>query len=185
MNRFSSFGAGIALSVVFVAVVLDAASADDVRLVSSSSVLSRTPGNEELGDFYVLQFAPPDDLTLREFEEALLEFYVDASTALDAGSSSGQALIEVYLLTGNVAGDVSREDLNQGTRMVRNVRTGENRLVRLNITQAIKEILTNPSSNHGLVIGSLTGGRNGLFELRRHSFGPNDDARIVYSRIKR
>jgi hypothetical protein len=45
----------------------------------------------------------------------------------------------------------------------------------------VLQILASPSSNHGLVVGSLTGGRNGVFELKRGRFAGSTDAKIIYS----
>lgn len=97
------------------------------------------------------------------------------------GTSQGEVASEVYLLSGGLSGDVTKDDIVPHTRMTRSVPRGTNRFVRLNVTQAVREILKAPASNYGLVVGSLTGGRDSLFALKRGTFTGNADARLVFS----
>lgn len=150
-------------------------------LLGSSKVTGRSPANEEYGDFYVLQFTPPEGLTSAEIEEAYLELFVDADSRIDAEVLPGPARIEVYLLSRSTTGDVALDDLAVQTRMARNVPIGSDRFVRLNVTKAVRQVLEAPEENYGLVIGSLTGGRDGVFELKRGSFPDGTDARLVFS----
>ncbi len=172
----------LACSLLFVVAWPQRASAgNEVVDLGSGSVTSRTPAAGGLGKFYVVQVSLPPNMEPQDLEEAYLELYVDAASSLDVTYSSGQALIEVYALSGSVGTEITPTKLVTETRTVRNVRLGEDRLVRINIGSAVRYLLNNREANHGLVIGSLTGGRNGLFELRRGKLAASVDARVTYS----
>jgi hypothetical protein len=49
---------------------------------------------------------------------------------------------------------------------------GADRVVRIDITELVQNILARPSDNHGIVIGSLTADRRGLFTLKSGAMGP-------------
>ncbi len=154
---------------------------NEVADLGSGNVATRTPTAPGLGKFYVVQLSLPAGIEAEDVEEVYLEFYVDAASNLDAVYSSGQALLEVYALSGSVGTDITPAKLVSETRMVRNIRLGEDRMVRLNIGGAVRHLLNNRESNYGLVVGSLTGGRHGLFDLKRGKLAAGVDARVTYS----
>jgi hypothetical protein len=51
--------------------------------------------------------------------------------------------------------------------------------VRVNITVLVKYWTDNPSANHGIVVGSLTGDRFGVFSLHQR-YGDGVLARVRY-----
>jgi len=65
-----------------------------------------------------------------------------------------------------LAGEVDDSKVVAASTMRRPVAVGDNRSVRIDVTDAVTRFMRNPSENHGLVIGSLRGRRDGLFELK-------------------
>jgi hypothetical protein len=63
--------------------------------------------------------------------------------------------------------------------MSRPVAAGENRLVKIDITGVVKMILADPSKNHGIALGALTGDKRGVFAVRPDGFGPGTAVRIT------
>jgi hypothetical protein len=63
--------------------------------------------------------------------------------------------------------------------MSRPVAVGENRRVRIDITEFVQEILADPTSNHGLAFGAVTTDTRGVFAVKADGFGPGIAARVV------
>ncbi len=58
-------------------------------------------------------------------------------------------------------------------------RTKQNRRIRLDVTEIVRYLIDDPDRNHGLVVGSFRGQREGLFEIKTDVL-PNDAvARLV------
>ena len=50
----------------------------------------------------------------------------------------------------------------------------------LDITDIVRSFLADPGSNHGLVVGSLSGSRAGLFTLKEGTIAPGVVARVTF-----
>jgi len=70
------------------------------------------------------------------------------------------------MLSEQLPGEADDSKVVPRSTMRRPVEVGNNRSVRIDVTEAIKRFMDSPSDNHGLVIGSLRGRRDGLFELK-------------------
>jgi hypothetical protein len=44
----------------------------------------------------------------------------------------------------------------------------------------VRAYVADPAGNHGLIVGSLTGARDGLFTIRSGDFGPSTLGRITF-----
>jgi hypothetical protein len=62
---------------------------------------------------------------------------------------------------------------------------GEGRVMRVDITDIVKGWLANPSGNHGLVIGALTGPEVGTVSLESAGLGPAAAVRVTFFYQKR
>jgi len=89
-------------------------------------------------------------------------------------------LLEVFALKRALTGEPTPSDFDT-TRlpMSRPVSLGSDRLVRIEITEFAQRILADPSKNHGLVVGSMTGARSGEFTLNPDGFGPGVSVRVT------
>lgn len=142
----------------------------------------------ERGNFYVVNVAIPGDLEGKRLDRVVLEFAVDASpTSLE--DSVASPAVGVFPLTqtyaGESLGDAPGMDASPVTESavpsVRPLTTGENRLVRMDITAIVRGWLANPSSNHGLVIGSLTGPEVGTIILKDELPGSDSAVKVTFS----
>jgi hypothetical protein len=170
----------VAASVAFAAITTIVSGADAGRRVTdlSSSSLSTYAGRNGQGAYYTVDASLPSGVT--RVREAWLEVHVDASVDTLEGFSDPAPLFEVFMLNASTAGGVSRETF-VATRhsMSRPVAVGSDRLVRIDVTEYAQTILADPSRNHGLVMGSVTGDRRGMFTIRSGTFGAGKPARIT------
>jgi len=133
-----------------------------------------------VGDYFVLQFQPPTGVTAKSLRHAMLEVFVDASARNIGGYTEGTPLVEVYALKGAMVGALNPNLFRaQTVPSVRNVATGSARRVVIDITEIVRGFLSTPASNNGIVMGSLTGSRTGVFALRDDKLGGSTKARIT------
>ena len=170
----------IGIATLFALFVLGTAlGAEETILIRASNVTMYTPSDTTLGDFYVLQYSLPQNIATSELRMAILEMYIDIDARELNGYRNPSPLLEVYALTEALDGNLDSTKLRRPSPTVRNVRVGEKRLVRLDITEIMNYHINEPSMNHGLVVGSLTGGRNGLFTLIINELGDTIGARVT------
>lgn len=115
--------------------------------------------------------------------QAWLEIKLDVSHDSMDGFIDPAPILEVFMLAGPVSGQVSESSL-ASTRlpMSRPVSIGENRLVRVDVTEFIQRVLRHPQDNYGLVFGTVLGSRERHFLPRLDSFGAGTVARLVLVR---
>ena len=164
-----------------VAVLVGSTLADRVSVSIPASALStQTAATAGLGNYYVLDLPVPPGLSAGDVDHAFLEFVVDVAARNVAGYEDDAPVFEVYALSGSFAGPLSASEFVSTTiPMVRNVAVGENRRVVIDVTEAVKLYLATPSANHGLVLGSLTGRRDGLFTIRSNVTGMAGAAKLT------
>lgn len=129
-------------------------------------------------DAYILNIVVPDDVIGKRLDAVLLEFYVDVSLKEDVIYSQSP-VIEIYPLETEYDG-VSIPRFIEAPSMVRNVRVGDGKMVIVNITDIIKHWISNPGSNKGIIIGSLTKSKKGIFNLRTDRYGNEIIAKVRY-----
>jgi hypothetical protein len=112
--------------------------------------------------------------------QAWLELRVDV-TATEVGEfRDPEPLFEVYALNAEVTGAIQPKMFREmQVPMSRPVAVGENRLVRIDITEFVQKVLANPTSNHGLAFGAVTTDTRGVFAVRTDGFGPGIAARVM------
>ena len=115
--------------------------------------------------------------------QAWLEITLDVSHDSMDGFIDPVPILEVFMLAGPVSGGVSESSV-ASTRlpMSRPVAIGENRLVRVDVTEFIQRVLRRPQDNYGLVFGTILGSRERHFLPRLDSFGAGTVARLVLVR---
>jgi hypothetical protein len=147
-------------------------------VVKGNEVSTYTPSDAAYGNHYVIQFQVPTLPPGETIESALLEFYVDAasrSRQIDLFTGTDSALtmtydndvpvIEVYALTGAMGAELDPSRLDSESRTIRPVLVGSRRYVQMDVTPIVRAFAANPGRNRGLVIGSVSGMREGAFTL--------------------
>jgi hypothetical protein len=143
--------------------------------VTTSGMTSATSRNRP---FYVLTVDVPEDLSGKRLDTATLEFYVDA--ALVSGEEAEHSpTIDVRALT---AAYSPNDELSSSSALgrARPVPLGHNRKVVVDITDMVKAWIASPSSNHGIVVGSLGGSKAGDFTVRSDVLGGSKVATVTY-----
>jgi hypothetical protein len=134
--------------------------------IGSDVLTSITPVDESLGNYYVLQLDIPNVLTGKEFLGAFLEFTADVSARSINEYTNDTPVLEVYALSENYNNELDPSKFETPSPMKRNIPIGNNRNVKIDIKEVVKELMSNPNNNHGLVLGSLTNTRDGLFTIK-------------------
>ncbi|NIO28946.1 MAG: hypothetical protein GTO29_10405 [Candidatus Latescibacteria bacterium] len=169
---------------VFVAILMIYSTANSRRTsiyIDEADLATYDPIDTTLGDYYVLDFQAPQNITANELEFAFLELIVDASAIEKNGYLNGTPLLEVYALKSEFAGELDPDQFElQAMPMVRNVVLGEDRRVVIDITEVVRSYIVNPAKNHGLIFGSLTGSRDGIFDIQRNKFEQAGVAKISF-----
>ena len=159
-------------AIVFVFTILGAtmtgnAKADRIAVkLTESDIKTITPADQSLGSYYVAKIDLPLEIVGKELLGGILEVAVDVG-ARNVGDYTNEApMLEVYALTGDLGETLDPSKFKTPSPARRNVVAGSNRNVRINITEIVKDFIRNPSSNHGIVFGSLTNTRDGYFDLK-------------------
>ena len=144
-----------------------AASADTLQTVLLTS--SQVDARQDAGvasPYTILAISIPPEVTAAKLTRAILEFRADVFVQPIDGWVNDTPVVEVYALSSDLTGSYDASKLVQPSAMKRPVSTGENRTVRIDITEAVRYWLANPSKNHGLVLGSFRGAREGSFVVK-------------------
>ncbi len=158
--------AGIASLAILFALPLTATSKNVTVRVDSQSL---TAGTSERGAYYVVSLAIPDEVLGKRLDSVLLEFYVDVAPDATIGVEYAPS-IEVFPLTAPL--QVGRQPtFSTAHPTSRPVALGEGRHVMIDITDIVKGWIASPSTNHGLVIGSFGGPKNGGLAVRNDLLG--------------
>jgi hypothetical protein len=149
-------------------------------VLGSTDVTMFTPQDTTLGPQYVLTFGVPQTITSEAFVGAVLEFYADVSAATVNGWQNDTPVVEVYVLNSAATAAVTDNQLRKPSGMIRNVVSGDDTRVRIDISEAVRYFLENPSSNCGLVVGSFRGGKEGRFAFEANPTNSNSMAEITF-----
>lgn len=140
----------------------------------------------ERGDFYVASIAVPGDVIGKRLDTVVVEFAVDV-TPLSVEDSLVTPLVGVYPLTrelsatgGGGSASVDPSAYKGNVPSVRPVANGQTRLLRMDITGIVNGWLRDPLTNHGLVIGSITGPVVGSVLLRDDALDPGIALRVTF-----
>lgn len=152
-----------------VAVILftGGANEDSRRVVTirSGDVTARIDPDTSFGQYYTISYAIPADLAADRLDQALLELYVDVRAKVRDEYVNEAPVLEVYALTTPFTGSVDPEKLDSRTRVVRPVSLGVRKRVVLDITKIVGAQAAGELSNNGVILGTVTGAREGDFRL--------------------
>jgi hypothetical protein len=164
---------------VFAALILGAAPALATRVVIPITGASLAAHDTEISAVYTLALPLPQWLGDVELFGAYLEMIVDVDAVEHDGFVDETPMLEVYALTGAFKGTVDPELYGVSAFGPRNVVRGENRRVLLDVTDIVRSLLANPTANHGLILGSLSGEREGIFAVQTGALGQDAVANLV------
>ncbi len=154
--------------------------------IRSSDVTARTETDASIGQSYTTTLPLPADLTASDLDRAILEFYVNVNAKSRDAYVNETPLIEVYALTSPFSGTLAFDRVDTRTRVARPVTLGRGHRVILDITPIVRGQLSGRITNHGLVIGSLTGPREGDYTLVSGRLPDSAVARVrIYRRPAR
>lgn len=135
-------------------------------------------------DHYVLTLPSLTELSGKNIFAAFLEFYADVSarpeTLQVVGADSTldtytyqdeEPVLEIYALAGDYQGAIDLEEVRQYPVSLEGVRPGSGRRIRVDIAPILALFAATPTRNHGLVLGSLSGRRTGIFEIDANGKG--------------
>ncbi len=133
---------------------------------------------EGCGPYYVMQLQLPPGVVAAQ--QAWIDVYMDVSSRELEGWLDPAPTLEVYELDGALAGEPSPSDfVPTEVPTARPVAAGENRHLRIDITNIVRRLIQNPGGGHGIILGSLTNERVGLFDLNGGVLGPGIVARVT------
>ncbi len=181
----------ISVTVCALLLLTGAARTDSRRqivLIRSSDVTLHAEPDSLIGQYYTVSYALPDSLTSADLGQAILELFVDVRAKPRDGFLNEAPMLEVYALNQPPTGRFNPESLSPEGRALRAVAVGSGRRVVLDVTRLVRSHLDGAIENNGLIIGSLTGMREGVFTFvsgrlpegavgqlrvyRRHEFVP-------------
>jgi hypothetical protein len=150
--------------------------------IRPGDVQSRTGAR---GSFYILNIEIPQGVNAASIDRVQVKFAVDVVRSNEEDSVA-TATVGLFPLT-QTMGDArnATPEFNGAVPSVRPVPIGDNRIVKMDVTDIVKGWLVEPSSNHGLVIGTLTGPAVGTASLRTSSLGEDTAALVtLYYKIR-
>jgi hypothetical protein len=169
-TKLSSFLLALAL-LLPIAVLADKASVEPV----STTVTAHAAADGTT--YYSVALSLPQ--SLKSVSYAWLELRADVSAKDLNGFVDPAPVLDVYALKEALAGDPETANF-EATRlpMSRPVAAGDDRLIKIDITEFVQEILVDPSKNHGIVLGPLTADKRGVFAVKQDGFGAGVAAQL-------
>jgi hypothetical protein len=160
----------------------DADAVKDVILIARQSIATHNETDETLAQYYTVLYALPAGLNEAQLQRAILEVYVDVGAKARDGYLNEAPVLEVCALSTPYAGAISEETLVLATRAMRPVSLGGDRRVVIDITEIVRANLKGETGNNGIVLGSLTGRRDGDFSILSGKFDNGATAQLrIYS----
>jgi hypothetical protein len=137
----------------------------------------------ERGQFYLVNISLPVDVAGKQLDSAIIVFAVD-SRASSKDDEEVSPTIGVYPLTKRyvvtpsavAGGRFEAPAFDAAVQSAHPITRGLNRVVKMDVTDIVRDWMANPSSNHGLVIGGLTGPNVGVVSLRNEL--PDSDGAV-------
>jgi hypothetical protein len=166
MRKPWSMWIGLGLPVLWVLAAQPAVSQERSITLAANDVATHASLDGSLGAYYTVVFNVPAAPEGARLDHAVLELYLDVSSKARDGYENDTPVLEVYALTGDFDGALDPGHFDLTTRVTRPLLVGEDKHIVVDVTPIIRSFLAAPSTNHGLVIGSLNGMREGDFTLK-------------------
>ena len=147
-------------------------------LIRTQDVAVHSAADTTQAPYYTVSYVLPAGLDPTRVQRAILELVVDVHAKPRGEYVNEAPVLEVYALTQAFAGTVDIEALDRSTRAVRPVAVGQSRRVKIDVTRIVRAH-AGGESNYGLVLGSVTGMREGVFTIRTNTFPNGGMARVT------
>jgi len=148
--------------------------------VDDTALQSYPHADETRGSYYTLQFQIPKEVVGKTLYGVILEFYMDVSGEARDETSIKVPILEVYALENAFTGSLETAGFKGETGTILNVAPGNDRRLRIDITEIVRNYLKSPSTNHGLIIGGLADYREGALDLKANSIQGKYIAKIDF-----
>ena len=135
--------------------------------LDAAALTTFTPEDPALGAYYVLTFSLSPEASKAKW--VYVEFYVDVSAREHEDVNDPTSRLDVFALKQAEGYNGSLEPAQFETLsapMARPLAVGENRRVVIDVTEIVHRCAGEPAGTCALVIGSLTGSRDGLFTIK-------------------
>jgi hypothetical protein len=156
----------VCFSIVWLSSAQPAVGQEQTIVLTVNDVTSHASEDVAYGAYYTLAFDLPTVPEGARLEHAVLEFYVDVAAKTRDQYVNDTPILEVYAFTSTFDGDLNPAEWDTNSTVTQPLLWGEEKHVVMDVTAIIRSFLDNPNRNHGLVIGSLTGMREGDFSVR-------------------
>jgi len=148
--------------------------------LDAATVTTFTPEDPSLGAYYLLTFSLPPEASHAKW--VYVEFYVDVSAREHQDVNDPTPILDVFALKlsegyGGSLDPAQFETLR--VPMARPVAAGENRRVVIDVSEIVHRRAGEPVGTCALVIGSLTGSRDGLFTIKTDRLDQPGIARVT------
>jgi hypothetical protein len=153
----------VALAVVALTGAAPTDASKQTILIRASDVTVRTDPDTTIGRHYTVAYSLPRDLTSADLDRAILEVSVDVSAKRRGDYFNPAPVLEVYALEQAYGERFDPAILRADGRAVRPVAVGAGRRVVFDVTGILRSHLDGAMENRGLIVGSLTGMREGDF----------------------
>ena len=147
--------------------------------LSSEMISAYTAPDSSAGGYYVLTFEVPSSATAVEIKSALLEFYADVSSNAVDGWVNDSPVVELYALKNPYSVDLDLSKVHGQSAAVKPVQVGEARRIVLDVTSIVQAWAKDPELNHGMILGSFRGMKEGVFSIRNDRLGAGELARLT------
>lgn len=161
--------------------------------ISSANLTTFETREDDRGDYYLLRFQVPEAMSGKDMDAVILELYVDAGAFgrradLYENAGPGQPtafvnnapVLEVFLPRASYQGGVDGDALDLSARVSEPIVLGEGKRVMIDVTKLVRGIVAGTQSNHGLVLGSITGMREGDFSILSGVVGSGAVAKLHF-----
>ncbi len=136
-----------------------------VVLIRPNNVEHHADPDTTVGGYYTVTYSAPQGLLSADLDRVVLEMYVDVSSIAREEYVNEAPVFQVYALREPFGSILDPETLDSSTRAARPIAAGSVRRIVIDVTQIVRAHLQGTLENYGLVIGSLTGMREGEFVL--------------------
>jgi hypothetical protein len=135
--------------------------------LDAAALTTFTPEDPSLGAYYLLTFSlPPEALRAKWM---YLEFYLDVSAREHEDANDPTPLLDVFALkpSEGYTGSLDPAQFEAlSVPMTRPLSLGENRRVVIDVTEIVHRRAAEPAAMCALLLGSLSGSRDGLFTIK-------------------
>lgn len=170
--------AAFAASIAILAMAPVARSGRTLIAIRSADVTARADADTSIGRYLTLSYQLPAGVQASQIDHATLEIYLDVRSKSRDGYVNEAPVVEAFALREPFAGTVNLGVLDERTRSRRPVARGHAKRVLLDITGMVRAHLDHTLDNDGIILGSLTGMREGDFRLVSGRLPPPAVARV-------